>query len=824
MPNGSGLKGNPSSSNAAIIVPKPGSKNIYYVFTADASESQNLNGYNYSEVDMTLNGGLGDITSNKNILLYAPSTEKLTAVRAANGIDVWVITHSWGDSGWRVFKVDCHGVNATPVKSVSGSAYTYVINSPDPSKGPPQWNEGSVGCLKASPDGKIIATTLLSDLTLEIFNFDSNTGLISNPISFYYFEGYGLEFSPNSKLLYVAAERWGYDTSLITQFNLSNFNQTAIQASATAIGKVRSIHTFQHNIGALQLGPDNKIYCLLEFDSLLAVINSPNTSGISCNFVDSQVNLQGRIGTRGLPVFFPSLITNQNANLSFLVNPDCSTVNFTGTTSLASPISWKWDFGDGNNGNGQMVSHTYAPSHELDTIVLTVSTTTVCGTADATAVKLLDLRRVTPKANFGFLDNCGNPQVIFSDSSRQVTGNIQSWAWDFGDGILSSAQNPTHSYSSFGNFPVRLIVSSGGSCFGSDTVIHSVPIEPKPVAAFNFSKTCENTPILFQDISSIAAGSIVKWYWNLGDGTTSSLQNPKEIYPKSNDFTIKFAVRSSTGCVSDTSVQLIHISNKPTAAFTVSDTCADAKTIFNGSAQVLNSAISNWWWNFGDGHNEITQNPFHSFTSPGTYRVQLVATASSGCISDTTGRNITIGAKPFADFSYAGECGDRNIQMIDKSVVVQNTVSSWYWNFGDSNNSVIENPIEHYPAYGIFNVSLITRSSLGCLSDTTTKPIHAYAKPSSAFSKKGGCINQNVVFQDASTIEAGNIVNWNWNLGNGITSNMEFPETIYPAYGSYAVSLVVKSDNNCLSDTLRRKSKYRNHSNSGIQHKRRMRQ
>ncbi|HEY2348605.1 MAG TPA: hypothetical protein VGH64_06300, partial [Puia sp.] len=209
MPNGSGLKGNPSSSNAAIIVPKPGSKTIYYVFTADASENQNLNGYNYSEVDMTLNGGLGDITTNKNILLYAPSTEKLTAVRAANGIDVWVITHSWGDSGWVVYKIDCHGVNISPIKSISGSAYTYVINSPDPSNGRPQWNEGSVGCLKASPDGKIIATTILTDLTLEIFNFDNTTGLISNPVSFYYFEGYGLEFSPNSKLLYVAGERWG---------------------------------------------------------------------------------------------------------------------------------------------------------------------------------------------------------------------------------------------------------------------------------------------------------------------------------------------------------------------------------------------------------------------------------------------------------------------------------------------------------------------------------------------------------------------------------------------------------------------------------------
>lgn len=123
MPNGTGLYGDSSSANAAIIIPKLGSSTIYYIFTSDSQENQNVKGYNYSEVDITLDNGLGDITAKKNVLLYAPSSEKLTAVRDANGTDVWIITHGCGSNTWRSFKVSCNGVNITSVNSSEGWVY-----------------------------------------------------------------------------------------------------------------------------------------------------------------------------------------------------------------------------------------------------------------------------------------------------------------------------------------------------------------------------------------------------------------------------------------------------------------------------------------------------------------------------------------------------------------------------------------------------------------------------------------------------------------------------------------------------------------------------
>ncbi len=106
MPNGGGLLGDYSSSQSAIIVPKPhlsNNNNLYYIFTTDAWQDNLENGFRYSIVDMTLDNGLGDITTEKNVLIHDKVAEKVTAVRHSNGIDVWIVTHDWGSSNYLSF-------------------------------------------------------------------------------------------------------------------------------------------------------------------------------------------------------------------------------------------------------------------------------------------------------------------------------------------------------------------------------------------------------------------------------------------------------------------------------------------------------------------------------------------------------------------------------------------------------------------------------------------------------------------------------------------------------------------------------------------------
>src|SRR5689334_17719154 len=145
MPNGAGLKGHVSSFQNSIILPQPGNKNIFYLFTTDAIENNGANGYNYSIVDMTRNNGLGDITT-KNIFLSSPSSERITAITADDYKSYWVITNEYNSNIFRAYKIDCIGLNPNPVVSTVGRVMDQNIYS-------------NIGVLRISGDGKILLQT-----------------------------------------------------------------------------------------------------------------------------------------------------------------------------------------------------------------------------------------------------------------------------------------------------------------------------------------------------------------------------------------------------------------------------------------------------------------------------------------------------------------------------------------------------------------------------------------------------------------------------------------------------------------------------------------
>lgn len=129
MSNGTGLMGGSSSTQSALITQRPDHPNNYYIFTTPA-EGHN-NGARYTEVDMTLNGGLGDVTSNKNTLLFTPSCEKISASRNATTGEIWVVFHEHASDRFFSYKVTTNGVASTPVISSSGIRLSYDTNLHD---------------------------------------------------------------------------------------------------------------------------------------------------------------------------------------------------------------------------------------------------------------------------------------------------------------------------------------------------------------------------------------------------------------------------------------------------------------------------------------------------------------------------------------------------------------------------------------------------------------------------------------------------------------------------------------------------------------------
>ena len=365
MPNGTGLNGDPSSTQAAIIIPKSDEPNIFYIFTVD--DYGGPNGLQYSILDLNLDSGLGGITTQKNILLQAQVSEKITAIQHADRESVWVVTKGWENNNFYSYQIDENGVNPTPVTTPIG--FTPQLN-----------NRLTVGYLKASPDGRFLGSASEALGVMEIFRFNANTGVVSDLISlqdyfddtWYDMEPYGVEFSPNGKVLYVST-RGG-----ILQFDISNYEHDAIVNSAVRLGGVNTSTPF---FGAIQLAIDGKIYCARYGGQFLDVIHEPNILGPAANYEEQGISLGSRRSLLGLPPFLTSYfyVGIKAENLCFGDLTEFSLDDSNPVTSIL------WDFGDGTNATTEEPTHVYAnPGDYTVTVEITTATGITSETKDIT--------------------------------------------------------------------------------------------------------------------------------------------------------------------------------------------------------------------------------------------------------------------------------------------------------------------------------------------------------------------------------------------------------------------------------------------------------
>jgi gliding motility-associated-like protein len=359
MSNGTDLLGDSSSTQSGIIIPKPNTPGIYYIFTVPALAGPD--GLRYSEVDLSLNGGLGDVTSKKNILLYTPSCEKLTAIKNAAGDGYWVLSHGFGNNSFIAYSITENGVNLTPIISNAGS----IIKSSSDGD-----TSGSIGYLKISPNGdKVISSN--RNLNVELFDFDNATGIVSNSkVIFKNNNGhYGAEFSPSGNIAYLTT-----GSGDLVQLDLRASN---IASTAT------TLHTNYNNrdphiVSALQLAPDGKIYGALYGEKYVSVINNPDVLGVGSDFVAQRLFLgNDATSISGLPQFIQSYF---NVGINVLNNclGENTAFSLSGNKAITSAI---WNFGDGTTSTDINPTHTYLTD---GTFTVSVTATSPGGTSSKT--------------------------------------------------------------------------------------------------------------------------------------------------------------------------------------------------------------------------------------------------------------------------------------------------------------------------------------------------------------------------------------------------------------------------------------------------------
>jgi hypothetical protein len=521
------LLGHASSTQSAIIVPDPSNNNQFYVFQVD--QLGGTNGIHYSIVNITLNGGLGQVISvnNQNIIRLTPPginfSEKIVAIPNCNNDGFWIICHNFGtttSTEFYVYPLTNNGIGNVTTQNI-GSVHNGVIMGTS-------INVNSVGYLKASPDGRRIVSVQRNNLT-ELFDFNRSNGTITNPTIINSTSNtinpitmnYGVEFSPNCNLLYLSSFQVN-STKQIYQYNLTGINLANANASTSIIATQRTIivdnaNSIPSNIGALQNGPDGKMYIAQSYSgySNISVINNPNNYNLNnqneCGFVVNAISLDlpntpiQEMSTSGFPSFVSGFI-NTNLSLTTINNCGSSLATFTAGFSNNTLINpqYSWNFGDGSTGFTQnpTTTHSYSASGTYSVTLTITASNIICPISITESLIVNIIPQMSTWINFSENGNCGKTYNFNGQTS--YIPQTSEFTWNFGDGTpIVLGQSVSHTYGQPGSYNVTLTNNYSNLCGSFTTIIDTTLVVDDNCcyASTDSAFTKINTPITISNNS-----------------------------------------------------------------------------------------------------------------------------------------------------------------------------------------------------------------------------------------------------------------------------------------------------------------------------------
>ncbi len=379
-----------------------------------------------------------------------------------------------------------------------------------------------------------------------------------------------------------------------------------------------------------------------------------------------------------------------------------------------------------------------------------------------------------------------------------------SYRWDFDDGQSSTTQNPSHTYSTAGNYTATLTVTDRAS----DTAKASVNISvgnPALSATITADRKSGEAPLTVKFTGNVSGGTGPYTYsWDFGDGQSDTTQDATHIYSTPGTYTATFTVTDSVP-VTATATEKIDVSVTPSlhANINASPTSGRAPLTvhFSGSASGGKEPYS-YSWNFGDGQSGTGQYIFHVYSGPGTYFAALTVT-DSAARENTTSVTIIVMPKnpydPVALFSATPGQGLLPLQVLfdaSASYAPAGSIISYDWDFGDGTGGSGKTVSHIYYRRGTVPVTLkVTDSSMR--TGTATKEILVLSKPTALFTSRTLVSNAPWILAfdaSASYDSYGTIVAYKWLFGDGTSGSGKTIIHSFPKQGTYTVKLTIIND------------------------------
>ncbi|MEP6682174.1 MAG: PKD domain-containing protein [Parafilimonas sp.] len=493
------------------------------------------------------------------------------------------------------------------------------------------------------------------------------------------------------------------------------------------------------------------------------------------------------------------------------LNADFTVTNTTGCTpfnaqfkdkSTGSPTSWFWDFGDGQTSTLQNPLITYTKSGNYLVRLIVKTATEQDYEEKDNYIHVF----TTPDVKFSILagdSGCVNLKTSFQDLSDLHDASVKSWVWSFGDSGTSLLQNPSHIYTTEGQYTVGLTIETTQGCSATDTVSGAVKAGNKPDPSFSVTPNdgCASELRVFKNTTETASA----YYWDFGDNETSFDRSPQHHYGDTGMFSVKLLV-SEYGCIDSAKTKdSIHVKGAA-ASIGIIINCDDRYKVNFKDNSVQGTSR---FWHFGDGATSTAKALTHIFKAPGIYPIQLDVTGAvcNDTAYDTLHIRVT---KPKITIlpTQNTYCRNDSLTLIvtDLDTVITRTLA---WSSGDGYTSIFKrnnDTISYvYRKNGTFTPAVYIKDYRPCIDTNYYDHPITINGPFADFKRDAiGCTNSNIRFQDASI--AGNvpISSWFWSYGDGSTStSSEPPSYKYPFPVVYNAQLAVTDITNC-ADTITR--------------------
>ena len=468
----------------------------------------------------------------------------------------------------------------------------------------------------------------------------------------------------------------------------------------------------------------------------------------------------------------------------------------TGTTAICAGNTATLDAGVGyasylwsNSATNETVSISTA-----GTYTVTVSNSSGCIGTSSFSVNIIPI----PVSQFTLIVNTNTVNFATTYNASNI------YFWNFGDGTISNQSNPVHTFTNTGYFNACLnvtdTVTGCQSNYCSDILIGS----SSTACLAKFGYSLSGNTVTFTDSS---LGNPNNWYWQFGDATTSTLQNPVHTYTNNGLYNISLTIsNSATDCSNIISKQLnVNNINDCVSGFSFySDVASNTVTFTDQSL----GDITSYLWSFGDDSSSILQNPVHTYQQAGYYNVcHTVFNTSTACYNILC-NDVTVGNSSSlckANFIFTLDTVTRTVQFSDCSF---GSPDEWTWNFGDNTYAYVQNPSHTYGTNGIYSIQLNILNDITNCSDFIVQLVNVNSTQSLdcefgynnnliSTLHKGSKPEYPVAFVAAVF---GTPEKYVWSFGDkGKDSSTTTPTHYYDSLGTYNVCLFV--ENNTINES-----------------------